>query len=111
MILSSLFMISYVTGTSSFPQPLSAEEERECLRKMKYGTPEEQKTARNQLIEKNLRLVAHIAKKYSNVPIGGDDLISVGTIGLIKGIGSFDVDKGTRLATYVARCIDNPILT
>lgn len=66
--------------------------------------------ARNILIEKNLRLVAHVAKKYSNTKVDQDDLISIGTIGLIKGINSFNVDKGSKLSTYVSRCIDNEIL-
>lgn len=66
--------------------------------------------ARNILIERNLRLVAHIAKKYSTTKVEQDDLISIGTIGLIKGINSFNVEKGTRLSTYVARCIDNEVL-
>lgn len=73
---------------------------------MKYGDDE----ARNLLIERNLRLVAHVAKKYVNSNVEQDDLISIGTIGLIKGINSFNVDKGARLSTYVSRCIDNEIL-
>lgn len=85
----------------SFPKPLSEEEEAECLRKMRNGDEE----SKNKLIEHNLRLVAHIVKKYSD-HCESDDLISIGTIGLIKGISSFNADKNTRLATYVARCIE-----
>lgn len=111
LILNVFFMLSYITGNNSFPQPLSADEERECILKLKNGSAEEKEQARNTLVERNLRLVAHIAKKYGNTPIPGDDLISVGTIGLMKGIASFDSDKGTKLATYVARCIENAILS
>lgn len=93
-------------GNNLFPEPLSSEEEKECLEKMKTGDEE----ARNKLIERNLRLVAHVAKKYLNSNVDQDDLISIGTIGLIKGINSFDVDKGSRLSTYISRCIENEIL-
>lgn len=96
----------YISSSNLFPEPLSAEEEKECLEKYKMGDEE----ARNILIERNLRLVAHIAKKYSSANVGSDDLISIGTIGLIKGISSFKGEKGVRLATYAARCIDNEIL-
>lgn len=89
-----------------FPEPLTAEEERKYLEEMAKGDDE----ARNVLIERNLRLVAHIAKKYSTAKVEQDDLISIGTIGLIKGINSFNVEKGARLSTYVSRCIDNEIL-
>ena len=89
-----------------FPEPLTSEEERKCLEEMAKGSDE----ARNMLIERNLRLVAHIAKKYSTAKVDQDDLISIGTIGLIKGINSFNVEKGARLSTYVSRCIDNEIL-
>ena len=89
-----------------FPEPLSAEEEKACLERMKTGDDE----ARNLLIERNLRLVAHVCKKYANTNVDQDDLISIGTIGLIKGINSFNVDKGSKLSTYVSRCIDNEIL-
>ena len=89
-----------------FPEPLSSEEEAKCLQKVKDGDED----ARNLLIERNLRLVAHVAKKYANTNVEQDDLISIGTIGLIKGINSFNVDKGARLSTYVSRCIDNEIL-
>lgn len=96
------FLSGYVAGNYTFPKPLSAQEEREYLRRCKDGDEE----ARGILIEHNLRLVAHIVKKYS--PTAGndaDDLISIGTIGLIKAIDSFDDTKKIRLATYAARCI------
>ena len=89
-----------------FPEPLSAEEEKNCLEQMAKGDEE----ARNILIERNLRLGAHVAKKYSNSKVDQDDLISIGSIGLIKGINSFNLEKGARLSTYVSRCIDNEIL-
>lgn len=85
---------------------MSSEEETAYLNKLKDGDEE----ARNILIERNLRLVAHVAKKYSSSGVDSDDLISIGSIGLIKGINSFNVDKGVRLSTYVSRCIDNEIL-
>ena len=96
----------YISGSNLFPEPLSSEEERIYLEQMKNGDDE----ARNILIERNLRLVAHVVKKYSNTKVEQDDLISIGTIGLIKGINSFNVDKGSKLSTYVSRCIDNEIL-
>ena len=99
------FFFAYVKG-NAFPQPLSKEEEEEYLKRWENGDFE----ARNKLIEHNLRLVAHIAKKYENNKEDQEDLISIGTIGLIKGVESFSRDKGTKLATYVARCIDNEIL-
>ena len=89
-----------------FPEPLTSEEEKIYLQQLKNGDDD----ARNILIERNLRLVAHVVKKYSNTKVEQDDLISIGTIGLIKGINSFDVDKGSKLSTYVSRCIDNEIL-
>lgn len=103
---SVVFLISYVSGTNSFPNPLSDEEEAECIEKMISGDIE----ARNKLIEHNLRLVAHVVKKYSQTREDGEELISIGTIGLIKGITSFNPKKGVRLATYASRCIDNEIL-
>lgn len=103
---SAVFVVGYVSNNSLFPEPLSAEEERECLEQMEQGNEE----AKNILIERNLRLVAHICKKYSTANVEQDDLISIGTIGLIKGINSFVASKGVRLATYVSRCIDNEIL-
>ena len=98
---SAVFVIGYISGSNLFPEPLSAEEEKKCLEKLKQGDEE----SRN-----NLRLVAHVAKKYGNSNVDQDDLISIGTIGLIKGINSFDAEKGSRLSTYVSRCIDNEIL-
>ena len=95
-----------LSGGGSFPKPLSAAEEREWLDRYAQGDPE----ARNVLIERNLRLVAHIIKKYYTQNGDQEDLISIGTIGLIKGISSFDASKGARLATYAARCIENEIL-
>ncbi len=89
-----------------FPEPLTGEEEKMYLQQMKNGDSE----ARNVLIERNLRLVAHVVKKYSNTKFDQDDLISIGTIGLIKGINTFNVNKGSKLSTYVSRCIDNEIL-
>lgn len=100
-----LFLVSYVSSSTSFPQPLTPEEEAMYLEQYEQGNEE----ARNILVERNLRLVAHIVKKYSNIGRDMDDLISIGTIGLIKGITTFDRSKGTRLATYAARCIENTI--
>lgn len=99
-------MFGYVSNPNSFPQPLTQEEESDLLEKYVNGNEE----ARNILIERNLRLVAHIVKKYNTTGNDSDDLISIGTIGLIKAISTFDAKKGTRLATYAARCIDNEIL-
>ena len=103
---SAVFVVGYISNNNLFPEPLSAEEERACLEQMANGDEE----AKNILIERNLRLVAHICKKYSTTNVDQDDLISIGTIGLIKGINSFEPTKGVRLATYVSRCIDNEIL-
>ena len=103
---SATFMVGYIQSSNLFPEPLSPEEEREFLIKLKEGDED----ARNILIERNLRLVAHVSKKYASTNIDQDDLISIGTIGLIKGINSFDMNKNIRLATYVARCIENEIL-
>lgn len=94
-------------GNGSFPRPLKAEEERRYLEQAAQGDLE----ARNKLIEHNLRLVAHIVKKYYTPNGDQDDLISIGTIGLIKGIGTFKPDKKVRLATYASRCIENAILS
>lgn len=96
---------SYVTEKSSFPKPLSKEKEKEYLEKSAQGDKE----AKEILVKHNLRLVAHIAKKYSNYG-DNDELISIGSIGLIKAIESFKPDKGTQLATYASRCIENEIL-
>ena len=99
-------MFGYIKSSNLFPEPLDTEEEKEYIDKMILGDD----TARNVLIERNLRLVAHVSKKYSNTNVEQDDLISIGTIGLIKGINSFKPDKNIKLATYVARCIENEIL-
>lgn len=105
--ISNLFVFAlHLSGSGSFPPPLSAKRERECLEAMKNGDL----NAKNELIEHNLRLVAHIIKKYYSSSVQQDDLISIGTIGLIKAINTFDTDKRTRLATYAARCIENEIL-
>ena len=103
---TTFFMVGYISNNSLFPEPLSAEEEKMYLERLAKGDEE----ARNILIEKNLRLVAHVCKKYNIPNIDQDDLISIGTIGLIKGINSFKMDKGVRLATYTARCVENEIL-
>jgi RNA polymerase sporulation-specific sigma factor len=97
--------VSYIKN-NAFPQPLSEKEEIDCLRKMEQGDEH----ARNLLVEHNLRLVAHIVKKFENTGEDTEDLISIGTIGLIKAIESFQPNKGTKLATYAARCIENEIL-
>ncbi len=101
-----IFGFGYIQSSSLFPEPLSAEDEKKYLEEMLSGS----ESARNILIEHNLRLVAHIAKKYNNTNIDADDLISIGTIGLIKGINSFNTEKNIKLATYTARCIENEIL-
>ena len=101
-----LFFVLHVTGVGSFPRALSAAEEKEALERMAQGDM----AARNRLIEHNLRLVAHIIRKYYAAS-GQEDLISIGTIGLIKAIDSFDLSKGIRLSSYASRCIENAILT
>ncbi len=107
LLKSSLFLSLHLTGNaSSFPKPLSAEEEQEYLARSVQGDME----ARNILIEHNMRLVAHIIKKYYTQSVDQDDLISIGTIGLIKGISSYKPEKNVRLATYAARCIENEVL-
>ncbi|CAI6282671.1 RNA polymerase sporulation sigma factor SigK [Bacillus inaquosorum] len=100
-----VFLVSYVKN-NAFPQPLSSSEEKKYLELMAKGDEH----ARNMLIEHNLRLVAHIVKKFENTGEDAEDLISIGTIGLIKGIESYSAGKGTKLATYAARCIENEIL-
>ena len=107
MFANTLLFSLRLSGGGSFPKPLTAAEEREWLEKYAQGDPE----ARQVLIERNLRLVAHIIKKYYTQNGDQEDLISIGTIGLIKGISSFDPAKGARLATYAARCIENAILS
>lgn len=99
-------MFSCISGGSAFPKPLTSEEEKEYLKQYSEGSIE----AKNILIERNLRLVAHIVKKYTNYQKDSEDLISIGTIGLIKAITTFKNDKGIKLATYAARCIENEIL-
>lgn len=104
MMKELVFLVSYVKN-NAFPQPLSASEERKYLKRMAEGDAD----ARNILIEHNLRLVAHIVKKFENTGEDTEDLISIGTIGLIKAIESYSEGKGTKLATYAARCIENEI--
>ena len=101
-----LFVILHVTGSGSFPRPLTAKEEREYLERFQNGDME----ARSKLIEHNLRLVAHIIKKYYSSQSDQDDLVSIGTIGLIKAVNTFDSSKGIRLSSYAARCIENEVL-
>jgi len=101
-----LFFILHVTGSGSFPRPLTAQEEKDCLERFKNGDMK----AKNELIEHNLRLVAHIIKKYYANSNDQDDLISIGTIGLIKAVNTFDSSKGIRLSSYAARCIENEVL-
>lgn len=101
-----VWLISYISNSNVFPLPLGEKEERELILRMEKGDLE----ARNTLIERNLRLVAHIVKKFDNTGEDTDDLISIGTIGLIKGINTFSRHHNTRLATYAARCIENEIL-
>lgn len=104
---SNIFYFAlHVTGAGAFPPPLTAKKEDELLEKSRNGDID----ARNKLIEHNLRLVAHIVKKYYATGAEQDDLISIGTIGLIKAVSTFKADKGIRLATYAARCIENEIL-
>ena len=103
---SVTLLLSYIANGNSFPKPLEPKEEQKYLLRSQEGDME----ARNILIEHNLRLVAHIVKKYSGSVRDHEDLISIGTIGLIKGISSFNPSKGTRLATYAARCVENEIL-
>ena len=108
LLCNSLFFSLRLAGNpGSFPRPLSAAEEKAYLERFAAGDLE----ARNVLIEHNLRLVAHIVKKYYTQSEEQDDLISIGTIGLIKGISTFKPEKGARLATYAARCVENAILS
>lgn len=101
------YMALHIVNSGTFPRPLSLEEERQCL---ELYHEHNDLSARNRLIEHNLRLVVHIIKKYYNTVRDQDDLISIGTIGLIKAVNTFDYGKGTRLATYASRCIENEIL-
>ena len=102
-----VILCGYMMSTNSFPQPLSQEDEQKYIELCGGGD----ENARRILIEHNLRLVAHIVKKYYNTGKDIDDLISIGTIGLIKGVSTFKPDKGVKLSTYAARCIENAILT
>lgn len=101
-----LYFALQVTSSSAFPKPLSAKQEREYLERVKQGDRE----AKDKLVEHNLRLVAHVIKKYYSSNVDQDDLISIGTIGLIKAVSTFDYTKGTRFATYASRCIENETL-
>ena len=96
------FFLSYMSGRNAFPQKLTPEQERDCLDRMLRGDED----ARSTLIEHNLRLVAHVAKKYQSTGMESDDLISIGTVGLIKAVKTFSPVSGTSLATYAARCIE-----
>jgi RNA polymerase sporulation-specific sigma factor len=102
----AFILVGYISNGNSFPQPLTEEEERALFAEYKIG----EVAAKNELITRNLRLVAHIIKKFNPQSKEMDDLISIGTVGLIKAIESFDYNKGNRLATYAARCIENEIL-
>ena len=102
----AVFAVGYISGSNLFPEPLTIEEEKIYLNEMKNGNEE----ARNILIERNLRLVAHVVKKYSNTKVEQDDLISIGTIGLMEAINTFNSEKKIKLATYASRCIENEIL-
>lgn len=106
MLANTMLFSLRLNGGGSFPKPLTAEEEREYLARMEQGD----RAARDALIERNLRLVAHVVKKYYCAQSNQEDLLSIGTIGLIKGISTFQPSKGARLATYAARCIENEIL-
>ncbi|MBQ2777081.1 MAG: sigma-70 family RNA polymerase sigma factor [Peptococcaceae bacterium] len=101
-----MFLTGYISQ-NAFPQPLNEDDEAMCIRRLQEGDIE----ARELLIRHNLRLVAHIAKKFDNVAEDQDDLISIGTIGLIKAINTFDPNKRAKLGTYAARCVENPILS
>ncbi len=102
------YEVYYINGSEEMPPPLGAKEERECIEKMERG--EDVLVCRNTLVEHNLRLVVYIARKFENTGVGMEDLISIGTIGLIKGITSFRSDKNIKLATYASKCIENEIL-
>ena len=107
LIFSKLFFFAlHQEKQNCFPKPLSANEEQECFKKLSCGDQD----ARNKLIEHNLRLVAHIVKKYAGSTCDAEDLLSIGTIGLIKAVSTFSYEKGSKFATYASRCIDNEIL-
>ena len=101
-----IFMLLHITGPGVFPKALSKEEEKECLIKIKNGD----KKARSKLIEHNLRLVAHVIKKYYRQENDQEDLISIGTIGLIKAVDSFDINKNIKFSSYASKCIENEVL-
>ena len=103
---SGMFTVGYIANNNLFPETLSQEEEKRYIQMMSNGDEE----AKNILIEHNLRLVAHVCKKYANSNVDQDDLISIGSIGLIKGINSYNVEKNIKLSTYISKCIDNEIL-
>ena len=105
LIQDALFLLGYLSRGNAFPKPLERKEEGELIERMTQGDSE----AREKLIEHNLRLAAHIARKYTVPGCDQDDLISIGTIGLIKGINTFKAGTGTQLSTYCARCIENPM--
>lgn len=102
-----IFFALHITNSGYFPKPLTKQEETDLLKKAEEGDSQ----AKSLLIEHNLRLVVHIIKKYYSSYSEQDDLISIGTLGLIKGVNSYKSEKGTRLATYAARCIENAMLT
>lgn len=106
LVKDALFFLGYLTERSSFPRPLSAREEAACVRLMREGDD----AARRRLIEHNLRLVAHIARKYTVPGCDADDLVSIGAIGLIKAVSTFRPESGATLSTYASRCIENEIL-
>ena len=106
LLMHSLWLFLRVAPGGSFPRPLSREEEADCLRRMAEGDLE----ARNKLVEHNLRLVSHIMKKYYAQTDDMDDLLSIGTVGLIKGVDSYRADKGVKLSTYCSRCVENEVL-
>ena len=106
-VIGNLFFVAlHVSPGSRFPKPLTQKEEIQCFQRMEAGDP----TARAELIERNLRLVAHVIKKYYTTADDPEDLISIGSIGLIKAVSTFDYKKGAKFATYASRCIDNEIL-
>ena len=106
LVWGGIILFGFISNSNLFPEILTAEEEKELLEKFGNGDMH----ARNRLIEKNLRLVAHIAKRFSLNPAEQEDLISIGTFGLIKAINTYKTDKNIRLATYASRCIENEIL-
>ena len=110
LILPAIFLLSGFSSNGSFPKPFSLEEESKYLLQMKNGTEEEKEKAKQELILHNLRLVAHITKKYGNIQKEPEELLSIGIVGLIKAILSYDNEKSIRLATYASRCIENEIL-